>query len=61
MSGQDPVRRAGDRVWSWLLGAFAVVIGLQVLLAMVRPLLPWLVLIGAIVAAVWLWNRARWS
>ncbi len=49
-------RRAGllERVGRTLLVVLMVMIGLEMLVAMLRPLLPFVV-VGLVVAAVWLW------
>jgi hypothetical protein len=59
----DPVRSVADRVWSYAIGFFLLAIVINVTVALIRPVLPWVVA-GAVVALVirvWLSaSRSRW-
>ena len=60
MSGSDPVRSLGGRLWSWALSALGLVIVATWIWSLLRPLLPVLVIVAAVVFAVTLWNQRRW-
>ena len=49
-----------SRAWSWLLGALLFVVLVQVLVGLLRPLLPWLVVVGLVGLALTVWNQRRW-
>jgi hypothetical protein len=60
VSGSDPVRSIGSRLWSWALSALGLVIVASWIWSLLRPLLPVLVVVAVAVFAVTLWNQRRW-
>lgn len=61
MSQADPVRSVSSRVWSWMLSALGLVIVGNVVWALVQPLLPVLLVAGAVLLGVAVARRRqRW-
>lgn len=52
-----------DRLWSWVLGAFFLVLILHVTWLLLEPLLPVLLILGSLGVGIRLWlmlSRSRW-
>lgn len=60
MSGSDPVRSVGARLWSWALSALGLVLVFTWIWSLLRPLLPVLAVVAVAVAVVSVWNQRRW-
>ena len=60
MSGSDPVRWVGARLWSWALSALGLVIVASWIWTLLRPLLPVLAVVVVAVLAISVWNQRRW-
>lgn len=60
MSGSDPVRSVGARLWSWALSALGLVLVFTWIWSLLRPLLPVLAVVAVVVAVVSVWNQRRW-
>jgi hypothetical protein len=60
VSGSDPVRSLGGRLWSWALSALGLVIVASWIWSLLRPLLPVLVVVAVAVFAAMAWNQRRW-
>ena len=60
MSGSDPVRSVGARLWSWALSALGLVIVATWIWGLLRPLLPVLAVVAVAVFAASAWNQRRW-
>lgn len=60
MNQQDPVRSVSARLWSVVLSALGLVIAINIVWALLRPVLPVVVLVGAAILCLSAWNRRRW-
>lgn len=60
MNQQGPVQSLSQRLWSVALSVLGLVIVANVAWAMLRPLLPVVVVVGILALTICAWNRWRW-